>query len=126
MPRGVKTDNQKIADIVASYALTNSYNKTSKEVGVSSNTVKNIINKQKKENAEEFAKVCKEKKEEFVDKASRLIDKAMDKLDKELNKDDIPINNLTTVIGTLYDKRALAKGEATDNNKLEVNIKVIE
>ena len=43
MARGVKTDNKKIAEIITSYALTNSYNKTAKECKVSANTVKNII-----------------------------------------------------------------------------------
>ena len=58
MARGVKTDNKKVAEIITSYTLTNSYNKTAKEVGVSANTVKNIINKQKKENPEKFAQIC--------------------------------------------------------------------
>lgn len=122
MARGVKTDNKKIAEIITSYALTNSYNKTAKECKVSANTVKNIINKQKENNSEEFARVCEEKKDEFVDKASKLIDKALDKLNKALDKDDIPVNNLTTVIGTLYDKRALAKGETTNNESITIKM----
>lgn len=122
MARGVKIDNQKIQEIVASYALTNSYNATAKECGVSANSVKNIINKQKAENSEEFAKVCEEKKEEFVEYADRLINKAMSKLDKALDRDDIPVNNLTTVIGTLYDKRALAKGEMTSNTSISIKM----
>ena len=41
----------------------------------------------------------------------------MCRLEKEIADDekDIPINHLTTAIGTLYDKRALAKGEMTQN-----------
>lgn len=122
MPRGVKIDNQKVQEIIASYALTNSYNATAKECGVSANSVKNIINKQKAENSEEFAKVCEEKKEEFVEYADKLINKAMNKLDKALERDDIPVNNLTTVIGTLYDKRALAKGEMTSNTSISIKM----
>lgn len=122
MARGVKIDNQKIQEVIASYALTNSYNATAKECGVSANSVKNIINKQKAENSEEFAKVCEEKKEEFVEYADKLINKAMNKLDKALERDDIPVNNLTTVIGTLYDKRALAKGEMTSNTSISIKM----
>ena len=122
MARGVKIDNQKVQEIIASYALTNSYNATAEECGVSANSVKNIINKQKAENSEEFAKVCEEKKEEFVEYADRLINKAMSKLDKALDRDDIPVNNLTTVIGTLYDKRALAKGEMTSNTSISIKM----
>lgn len=122
MARGVKTDNAKVAEIMTSYALTNSYNATAKECGVSDSTVKKVI----QEHQEEFGKVQERKKEEFVDKASRIIDKAMDKLEKQIDNNEVATNHLTTVIGTLYDKRALAKGETTENNKVEVTIKVEE
>ena len=126
MARGVKTDNKKVAEIITSYTLTNSYNKTAKEVGVSANTVKNIINKQKKENPEKFAKICEEKKDKFVEKADKIINKAMDKLEKEIDKGTVPANHLATIIGTMYDKRALAKGESTDNTTFKVDINVVE
>lgn len=118
MARGVKIDNQKIQEVMASYALTNSYNATAKECGVSDKSVKKIIN----EHSEEFAKVSEQKKEEFVEYADRLINKAMSKLDKALDREDIPVNNLTTVIGTLYDKRALAKGEMTSNTSISIKM----
>lgn len=35
------------------------------------------------------------------------------------------IKAITTAIGTLYDKRALAKGESTGNTKIEVDINVV-
>lgn len=118
MAKGVKIDNKKIAEVVASYALTNSYNATAKQCGVSDKTVKKII--------ESNPKQYEEKKEKFSNYCDRLIYKALGKLEKELDKEDIPINNLTTVIGTLYDKMRLANGESTENNKFEVNIKVVE
>lgn len=118
MPRGVKIDNKKIQEVMASYALTNSYNATAKECGVSDKSVKKIIN----EHSEEFSKISEQKKEEFVEYADKLINKAMNKLDKALERDDIPVNNLTTVIGTLYDKRALAKGEMTSNTSISIKM----
>lgn len=36
------------------------------------------------------------------------------------------LKELAVTIGTMYDKRALAKGESTVNNKFEVDIKVVE
>ena len=36
------------------------------------------------------------------------------------------LKELAVTIGTMYDKRALAKGESTANNKFEVEIKVVE
>lgn len=118
MPRGVKIDNQKIQEVMASYALTNSYNATAKECGVSDKSVKKIIN----EHSEEFSKISEQKKEKFVEYADKLINKAMNKLEKALERDDIPVNNLTTVIGTLYDKRALAKGEMTSNTSISIKM----
>ena len=118
MARGVKIDRKKISEVIASYALTNSYNATAKQCGVSDKTVKKII--------ENNPKQYEEKKEAFSDYCNKLIYKALDKLDKELDKENIPINNLTTVIGTLYDKMRLANGESTENNKFEVEIRVVE
>ena len=157
MPRGVKTDNQTKADIMASYSLTNSYNATAKELGISDSTVKKII----EENKEEFGK---EKKELFQDKANRIIDKSLSLLERRIdlasnNEDELEeiiemiwnqdkdelnenqkksiirklskmqlnsLSELTTALGTLYDKMRLAKGESTNNNTFEVSIKVIE
>lgn len=113
-----KIDNKKVQEIMASYALTNSYNKTAKECNVSDKTVKKVIS----ENSEEFAKISERKKEEFAKYADRLIYKALDKLDKALDKEDIPISNLTTAIGVLFDKKALAKGEATANTSITIKM----
>lgn len=109
-----KIDNKTKAKVIASYALTNSYNKTAKEFNISDKTVKKIV--------EENPKLYEQKKEEFVDKASRIIDKALDKLETEIDKGIVPANQLATIIGTMYDKRALAKGESTNNNIITINM----
>lgn len=118
LPKGVKIDNKKIQMVMASYALTNSYNATAKECHVSDKTVKKII----EEHSEEYMKVSERKKLQFAEYADKLIDKAMNKLDKALDREDIPINNLTTAIGTLFDKRALAKGESTTNSSISIKM----
>ena len=118
MPRGVRTPTKKKVEVIKSYVETKSYNATSKETGVNDHVVKKII--------EENASLYEQEKEKFIEKTTKLLNKALDKLDKGLDNDNIPINNLTTAIGTLYDKRALAKGESTTNETLEVNVKVIE
>lgn len=120
--RGVKIDNKKIAEVVTSYALTNSYNATAKETGVCASSVKNIILKQKEENNDEFVKVCEQKKETFIEQADRIIDKAMKKLDKVLDEEDVPANHLTTVIGTLVDKKRLVGGESTNNDSITIKM----
>ena len=126
MAKGKKTDNETIYKIMVSMFSTNNFNETSRQLKVPVKTVEKIYKENK--DKEEFTKLCMQKKEEFTDKASRLIDKALKRLEEAIdNKEDkIPVNNLSTVIGTLYDKRALAKGESTVNNKFEVDIKVVE
>lgn len=122
MARGMKIDNQKIAEVVSSYALTNNYNETARVTGVSASSVKNIILRQKETNNDEFVKVCEEKKEEFYVKADKIVHKALNKLDIALDKDDIAANQLTIIIGTLYDKMRLEKGESTNNNNITVKM----
>lgn len=166
MSKGAKIDNKKIAEIITSYALTNNYSKTALETGVCANTVKNIINKQKSENPEEYAKICEEKKEEFSTRANRIVYKALELLERRFDtaldnqnqiegminmifkhndpddqmthkeKVDIikklsrlelnSLSEITTSMGTLIDKSRLISGESTENNKFEVNIKVVE
>lgn len=122
MSKGKKTDNETIYKIMVSMFSTNNFSETGRQLGIATTTVEKIYKDNK--DKPEFVKLCNEKKEEFTDKASRLIDKALKRLEEALdNKEDkIPVNNLSTVIGTLYDKRALAKGESTSNT--DINIKM--
>ena len=157
-----KIDSEMVAKAVTSYALTNSYNKTAKELGISDKTVKKLV--------ENNPKMYEEKKEKFYSKADRIIDKALllleRRFDTALNNQDeldelidlildtpekdtdnnkvlthkekidvakkisrLELNNLseiTTALGTLYDKKRLEEGKSTENQTFEVNIKVIE
>ena len=163
MPRGVKTSPEMIEKIIASYLITNSYNKTSKDLKIAETTVRNIVEKRQKEDPEKFAKAREEKKEYFADKANAIIDKALKLVDKRIesalsedatldalidqiqgiDKEELSaqeknsiiskirklqlnsLSELTTVIGTLYDKQRVAKGESTGNEqKFEFVLKV--
>ena len=114
MPSGVRTPTKKKVEVIKSYVETNSFNATSKETGVSDKTCKKIV--------EENQTLYETEQEHFIETTTRLINKALNKLDKGLDREDIPINNITTAIGTLYDKRALAKGEATSNGSIIVTM----
>ena len=115
MARGKKTSPEVIYQVMTSWAVTNNYNETAKALGMAASSVKKIVEDNK--GKDEFVKLCAEKKDEFAEKATRIINQALNRLENELADDekDIPINHLTTAIGTLYDKRALAKGEMTQN-----------
>jgi len=82
MPRGVKTPKSKEYDIMVSYAITNSYNATAKQLGCSDDTVKNVIER----NYEEFRKIQKEKKEDFLSRSNRIIDKMTNLLDRRVTR----------------------------------------
>lgn len=122
MAKGKKTDNETIYKIMVSMFKTNNFSETGRQLNIPQKTVEKIFKQYK--DKPEFAKLCEQKKEEFVDKATRLINKALDRLEKMLDdkEEKIPVNNLSTVIGTLYDKRALAQGNSTVNT--EINIKM--
>lgn len=126
MAKGKTTDNETVYKIMLSYFVTNNFSETARQLNIPITTVENIYKKNK--DKPEFVKLCNEKKDEFSEKATRLINKALDRLEEVLDdkNEKIPINNLSTTIGTLYDKRALSKGESTGNTKFTVDIKVIE
>lgn len=120
--RGKKTAPELIYKVMVSYAITHNNMETSRQLNIPESTVRKIVEDNK--NSEEFVKLCEEKQDEFAEKTSKLIDKLLDRLDDELNADDkdIPINHITTAIGTLFDKRALSKGEMTQNVGFATNI----
>ncbi len=118
MAKGKKTSPEVIYKIMISWAITHSYSQTARDLDMAESTVEKIVKDNK--DKDEFVKLCAEKKDEFAEKATRIINRALERLEEELTNDEkeIPINHLTTAIGTLYDKRALANGESTENTKI--------
>ena len=115
MARGKKTSPEMIYKVMTSYAITNNYNETARNLGMAVATVKNIVDDNK--NTDEFERLRTQKRDEFADKASVLIDKILERINDEIDngEKDIPLNHLTTAMGTLYDKRALSQGDLTQN-----------
>lgn len=122
MPRGKKTDNETIYKIMISMFSTGNTMETARQLNIPRTTIEQIYKTHKDD--EKFVKLRKEKQDDFAEKATRLIDKALKRLEESLdNKEErIPVNNLSTVIGTLYDKRALTKGESTQNNAVTIKM----
>ena len=85
-------------------------------------SVKKIVEDNK--DKPEFEKLCKDKKDTFVEKANEIIDILLARIIRETTDEekDIPLNQLTTALGTVYDKRALAKGESTENTKITFDL----
>ena len=122
MAIGQKTDTETIYKIMISMFSTGNFNETSRQLDIPVNTVKNIYDNNIEK--EEFVKLRTKKEDEFVEKASRIIDKALNRLERSLDdkNEKIPVNNLSTVIGTLYDKKALAKGDPTANTDIHIKM----
>ena len=156
--KGKKTSKELIYKIMISVFNTGNLSETARFLNLPVTTVKNIYDRNK--DKEEFVKLGKEKKDEFIKIADRIIQKGTELLEKRLdlaNKHEdeleelideiwatdksemnetkkkalvnkvqkLQLNNLgeiTTAIGTLYDKKALAKGEPTANETITINI----
>lgn len=94
-----------------------------RRLSVPASTLSGWLKKRERDSPDEVKKARLKKRLDFVEQSSELIDLAFDKLRTKLEgDDDIPANHLTTVIGTLYDKRALAKGESTQNTHIEFKL----
>lgn len=113
MPRGKKTSPELIYKIMTSWAITRNYKETADNLRLAVSTVKKIVDEHIHE--EKFERLCNEKEQEFSQKASRIIDKALNRLERDIDDEDkaIPVNHLTTVIGTLTDKKLLIEGKPT-------------
>lgn len=122
MSRGKKTSPEMVYKIMTSWAVTNNLKETAKNLDIPVSTVKSIVDNNK--DKPEFVKLRNEKMDEFSAKASGIINKALKRLERDIEDDekDIPINHLTTVIGTLFDKKALCDGNATEKVAIEVKL----
>ena len=120
-----KYNAQEIMNIMLSYFDTRSLSETSRELGYPINSIKYIVEKHIKE--PEFVKIRQEKENQFVEKANHLIFKAINKLNKELEEQEhIPVNQLTTAIGTLYDKKMISQTGILGNDTPSVQINIID
>lgn len=122
MPRGKNTPPEVIYQIMTSWAITNNVNKTAKQLNIAESTVRKIVKENK--DKPEFTKLCEEKRADFSEKADIIINKALSRLERDISNEDkdIPVNHLTTVIGTLFDKKALIDGNATEKVSIEIKL----
>ncbi len=122
MARGKKTSPEVIYQVMTSWAITNNYKQTARDLSMAATTVEKIVKDNK--DKPEFVQLCADKKDTFVEKADEIIDILLERIIRETTDEekDIPLNQLTTALGTVYDKRALAKGESTDNTKITFDL----
>ena len=122
--RGQKTSPEDVYKVLTSYAVTNNINETSRVTNIAESTVRDIVNRNI--GTAEYEEVRVQKQEEFSEKASAIIDMLLKRITDTVADDekDIPLHHLTTAIGTLYDKRALSRGEMTQNLGFATNLSI--
>ena len=124
MAQGVTTDRKTLYKVMVTYFMTRSYSATARELDMPRTTVEGLVKAHI--NDEEFVKLWQEKKEKFSTLADVMIYKAMDRLDGELeNQKTIPIYQLTTAIGTLYDKKRIENIGAVETVRPSLNINIV-
>lgn len=115
--------------IRAELVLTDNKNDIAKKLGVSWSTVQKIskeIEDSPEEN-EKFEKLRDDKKQQLIDK---LWDNIVDAAElghtmiqeARQGKRDIPLGQVSTYLGTLYDKRALMNNENTANTQTTIRL----
>ena len=121
MARGKKTDTETIYKIMQLYFTYGNSADVSKELDVPESTVRDIVrdNKDKPEFVELRNKTIRKFSKDFEE----VIELAVNRLKTEIvTQDSIPVNQLSTVIGTIYDKNRLEQGQSTENTNNTITI----
>lgn len=120
------TDEEQ-AEMLALYIELESYAAVGEKLGITRQSVKTVIDRLMRdpEKKEYYEKHRKKFEDRFVPKAERIINNALDALEKEIDdilqrKRGVKLNELTSAIGTLYEKRALIKGETTEISSVQI------
>lgn len=124
--QGQKLTDELREQIKAHLVISDNKNEIAKKFGVSWATVDKIEKESQKED-DGFEKLREDKKQQMIDKLwDNIVDAAelghsMIKEAKE-GKRDIPLGQISTYLGTLYDKRALMNNESTANTQTTVKL----
>lgn len=123
--RGKKYDTETKERALAALAVSNNIDELSREMGIPSNTLRQW--KKDAEKSEDFIELRKEKRAEFVEKAWETIGNALKLADRRIKNalesgEELPLRELSTYIGTMYDKAALASGEETERAEVRITM----
>lgn len=123
--RGKKYDTETKERALAALAVSNNIDELSREMGIPSNTLRQW--KKDAEKSEDFIELRKEKRAEFVERAWETIGNALKLADRRIKNalesgEELPLRELSTYIGTMYDKAALASGEETERAEVRITM----
>lgn len=127
--QGQKLTDELKEQIIAQLVISENKNDIAKKLKVSWATVDKISKEieEAPEKFEKFEKLRDDKKMQMIDKIWLSLEDAAELghsmiREAKLGKRDIPLNQVSTYYGTLYDKMALMKGESTANTNVTVTL----
>lgn len=123
--RGKKYDTETKERALAALAVSNNIDELSRELKIPANTLRQW--KKDAEKSEDFIELRKEKRAEFVERAWETIGNALKLADRRIKNalesgEELPLRELSTYIGTMYDKAALASGEETERAEMRISM----
>lgn len=123
MARGRKEDNEQIKEQARVLLLTDTVASVARKLNRPWSTIdswRKEFEKEDENHGDSFVRLREKRKEKFINDSWKLIDKCNTLIDRKLQKaldrgdeDKTDIGKLTNILGTLYDKQALANKEAT-------------
>ena len=121
MARGKKTDEEVVYKIMSLYFMYKNYSRVARELNMSPDTVEDIVKRNK--DKPEFTELHDKTRRKFSKDFEEIIDLAVNRLKEEIQlQEKIPVSQLSTVIGTVYDKNRLENDESTSNEKQTITI----
>lgn len=121
--QGQKLTDELKEQIRSALASNNNVREIAREFNVSPSSVMKV----RDEKPDEFEQLRTDKKQQLIDKLwDNIVDAAAlgHKMIQEASegKRDIPLGQISTYLGTLYDKRALMNDESTSNSTMTVKL----
>lgn len=121
MARGKKTDTEKVYQIMQLWFTFGNSAEVGKILNMPDGTVRDIVNRHKED--PEFLELRDKTRRKYSKDFEEILDLAITRLKTEIAvQDKIPVSQLSTVIGTVYDKNRLENDESTENTNQTIKI----
>jgi hypothetical protein len=121
MARGKKTDTEKVYQVMQLWFTYGNSAEVGKILNMPDGTVRDIVNRHKED--PEFLELRDKTRRKYSKDFEEILDLAITRLKTEIAvQDKIPVSQLSTVIGTVYDKNRLENNESTENSNQTIKI----